>query len=91
VDIGPARTVHQRARPRRATGEGKLHLRLDTGRTRDQTARSLLGDVVQQRRLAHARLATYHQRVVFAGANGFDHAVERIAFAATTLELDCAS
>jgi hypothetical protein len=81
VDIGPARTVHQRDRPQRATREGKLHLRLDTGGTRDETARSLLGDVVQQRRLTHARLATYHQRVAFAGANAFGHVVERIACA----------
>jgi hypothetical protein len=67
--------------------EGKLHLRLDTGGTLHPATRRLLDDVIQQRRLAHARLATHHERSALARANGFDHPVEHIAFAAPTLEL----
>jgi hypothetical protein len=42
----------------------------------------LLGDVLQQRRLAHARLATHHQCPALTRANSFDELVEHIAFAA---------
>jgi hypothetical protein len=42
---------------------GELHLRLDPGGARQPAARGVLGQVVQQRRLAHAWLAPDHQRL----------------------------
>ena len=38
-------------------GKGQLHLRLDTRDTGQTTSRSLLGQVLEQRCLAHARFA----------------------------------
>ena len=68
-------------------GERELHLRLDTGGTRHTAARRLLDQVLQQRRLAHARLATHHQRPALARANSVDEPVEHVAFAAPAPQL----
>ena len=63
-------------------GEGQLHLRLDTDGTRHPKARRLLDQVLEQRRLAHARLAAHHQGPALARADRFDEVVEHLAFAA---------
>ena len=54
-------TQHRRAQLVQP-GERELHLRLDPGGARHPAARGVLDQVVQQRRLAHARLAAHHQR-----------------------------
>jgi hypothetical protein len=41
--------------------ERQLHLCLDTDDLRDTESRCLAGDVLQEGRLTHARLATDHQ------------------------------
>jgi hypothetical protein len=46
--------VQHRRQQLMQSGEGKLHLRLDTHGTGDKAARHLLDHVLQQRRLAHA-------------------------------------
>jgi hypothetical protein len=40
--------------------------------------------MVQERRLAHARLAAHHQRPALTRAHSFDEAVEHVALAAPT-------
>jgi hypothetical protein len=45
--------------------ERQLHLRLDTHRAHHPAARRLPGQVLQQRRLAHPRLAPHHQSTAF--------------------------
>ena len=66
-------------------GEGELHLRLDTGGTVHTAARRLLDQVLQQRRLAHARLATHDQYPAVPRAHSLNQPVERVAFAAPAL------
>ena len=63
-------------------GERQLHLRLDAGGTHHPAVRRLPGDVVQQRRLAHARLADHHQRPALTRPDGIDQPVQHAAFAA---------
>jgi hypothetical protein len=65
--------------------EREFHLRLDTRGAYHPASRRVPGQVVQQRRLAHPRLATHHQRPAFAGAHGLDQPVEHGAFAAPSL------
>jgi hypothetical protein len=67
-------------------GERELHLRLDTRGTHHTASRRLLDQVVQQRRLAHARLAAYHQCPALTPANSFDEPVEHVALAAPAYE-----
>ena len=63
-------------------GKRQLHLRLDTSGALDPAARRLPDQVVQERRLAHARFAADHQRPTLPGANRFDEAIEYVALAA---------
>jgi len=63
-------------------GVGEFHLRLDTHSTRHPAARRLLDQVVQQRHLAHARLAPHHQGPALTDANSFEEPVQLVAFAA---------
>jgi hypothetical protein len=65
-------------------GESQLHLRLHTGGTLHTAARRSIDQVVQQRRLAHARIAAHHQHPTLAGASSFDEPVEHVALAAPT-------
>jgi hypothetical protein len=65
-------------------GEGELHLRLDTHSTRHPAARGVLHQVVQQRRLAHARVTAHHQGPALTGANRVEEPVQHVAFAAPT-------
>ena len=67
-------------------GEGELHLRLDAGGTHHATTRRVVDRVVQERRLAHPRLAAQHQCPALARAHGVDEAVEHVAFAAPARE-----
>ena len=63
-------------------GEGELHLRLHAGGAHHPKPRRLLDEVLQKRRLAHARLAAHHERPALARADGLDEPVEHVAFAA---------
>jgi hypothetical protein len=71
--------------------EREFHLRLDPHRTLHPAVRRLLDHVIQQRRLAHSRLATHDQRPALACANCFDQLLERVDFAAPASQLCCAS
>ena len=84
-------TIQHRRQQLVQAGEGQLHLRLDAGGAHHPAARRLLDQVLQQRRLAHARLAPQHQRPALARADRFDEAVEHVALAATAPELTGAS
>ena len=64
----------------------KLHLGLDADRVEYPAARRPLGHVLQQRRLAHTRLAAHHQRLALARADGADQQIERRALAAPAEE-----
>ncbi len=68
-------------------GERELHLRLDTRGTRHTEARRVFDQVVQQHRLAHARLAAHHQRQALTRANSFGQPVEDVALAAAVRQL----
>jgi hypothetical protein len=67
-------------------GEGELHLRLDARCTRQATSRRLLDHVFQQCRLAHARLATHHERPALTSANRFDQPIQHVALDAPANE-----
>src|SRR6202011_5301276 len=58
-------------------GEGELHLRLDARGAHHAAARRVLGDVLQERRLAHARLAAQNERPASTCANRLDQTLER--------------
>jgi hypothetical protein len=60
-------------------GERQLHLRLDTSGPLDTAARRAPAQVVQQRRLAHTRLAMHHQRPALAGADSLHQPVKHPA------------
>ena len=62
--------------------ERELHLRLDARRTHHAAALSLPGQVIQQRRLAHARLAAHHQHPALAGPDSRYQAGQRAHLAA---------
>ena len=66
-------------------GERQLHLRLDARGTHDLSARRIPGQVVQQRCLAHTRLAGYHQRPALTRPDSINQAVQHLAFEASTL------
>jgi hypothetical protein len=68
-------------------GERELHLRMDARSTHHPAALRLPGRVVQQRRLAHARLAGHHQHPALTRANGIDQPVKDIAFTAPACQL----
>ena len=68
-------------------GEGQFHLRLDTHSTSHPTARGVLDQVLQQCRLAHARLPAHYQRPALTGANRVQEPVQQVAFAAPTPQL----
>jgi len=72
--------------PSRA-GERKLHLRLDTRGAHHSTTRRLLDEILQQRRLAHARIASHHQDAALTRANIVDEPVEHVAFATPARQL----
>jgi hypothetical protein len=92
AERGPQRLVLRKREPLEATqhrrqqlvhpGVGELHLRLDPHSTRHPAARRLLDQVVQQRRLAHARLPVHHQRPTRAPTHRVHELVEHAAFAA---------
>src|SRR6266496_3818179 len=63
-------------------GEGKLHLRLHAGGAHHPNPWRLLDEVLQKRRLAHARLATQYERRAFARTDDLAEPVEHVAFAA---------
>ena len=84
-------TIEHRRQQLMQPGEGQLHLRLDAGGAYHTAAGRLLDEVVQQRRLAHARLAPQHQGPALARADRFDEPVEHVALAAPAPELTGAS
>jgi hypothetical protein len=80
--------IEDRCKQLMQAGEGEFHLGLHTGRAHDAAAARarLVGDVLQQRRLADVRGATDNDRAALAGADRIDHSVERVAFAASARE-----
>ena len=72
-------------------GKRQLHLRLDTGDARHHALRRVIDQVVQQRRLAHTRLATHHKCLALTRAHSVDQPVEQPALAVPTPELRDAS
>ena len=81
---------HRRAQLMQS-GERELHLRLDAGGPRHPAARRLPGQVVQQRRLADARLAVHHQRPALARAKRPDQPVQHAALGAAACQPDGAA
>jgi hypothetical protein len=68
-------------------GKGELHLRLDPRGAQHAAARRMLDDVLEQRGLAHARLATHHQRPALTRADSLDEPVEHRELAAPARQL----
>ena len=62
-------------------GERQLHLRLHAHRARHPAPVRPVDQVVQQRGLAHARVAAHHQRPALTGPDRLDQPVEHVAFA----------
>jgi hypothetical protein len=67
--------------------ERQLHLRLDTHRAHHPAARRLPGQVLQQRSLAHPRLAAHHQSAAFTRPHRRHQPVEHAALGAATGQL----
>jgi|Tabmets5t2r1_1033131.scaffolds.fasta_scaffold48183_2 hypothetical protein len=61
--------------------------RLDADGARHTAAQRLRGQVLQQRRLAHAPFAMQHQRLALTSANSLNQAVEHPAFGAAVGQL----
>jgi hypothetical protein len=80
-------TIQDRCAQLLQTGVCELHLRLHTGRAGQATARGLPGQIIQQRRLAHARLTVHHKSPAFTGADGREESVQHIAFGAPADQL----
>ena len=59
-------------------GERQFHLRLDAGGAHHPAAGRVPGQVVEQRRLAHARLAVHHQGPALTGADRLHQPVEHL-------------
>jgi hypothetical protein len=68
-------------------GVGELHLRLDTGGAGHPAARSVFGQVVQQRRLAHTWLAPEHRCPAVTSTHRVQEPVQHVTFAAPTPQL----
>ena len=77
----PGAAQHRRAQLMQAR-EGQLHLRLHARRARHPAPARLPGHIVQQHRLAHARVAAHHQRPALATPDRIDEPAQRVAFAA---------
>ena len=60
------------------TGEGQFHLRLHSCSPRHATSRGALDQVLQQGRLAHARLAADRQRSALPRSNRLEQSLERL-------------
>jgi hypothetical protein len=76
VRIGqPVQVIQQRLAQLLQSGERQLHLGLDAYGTDDPAARRAHANVVQQRRLAHPRLADQHQRLALARPDSIDQPV----------------
>ena len=63
-------------------GERQLHLRLDAPRVRYPAARRLPGEVLQQRGLAHPRLAVHYESAAFTRTHSRHQPTEHVAFRA---------
>ena len=76
---------HRRAQLMQA-GEGELHLGLDARDPGDAALRGLLGDVLQQRRLADPGLAAQDQHRALPRADALQQAVQHLALVAAALQ-----
>ena len=63
------------------SGKGQLHLRLNASRPRYPASPRLLGQVVQQHRLAHTRVAAHHQHPALTGPDRAGQAVQHVTLA----------
>jgi hypothetical protein len=81
-----SRKVLQASHERRAElmqpRKGELHLRLNPRRPHEAAAGRVLNQVLQQRALAHARLAAQHERAARARAHIRQQPIQRRALAA---------
>ena len=68
------------------SGERELHLGLHARSPRKATPGRLLGDVLQERRLADARLAAQHQRRALADPDALQQPVQDLALPAAALQ-----
>ena len=62
----------------------ELHLVLVARRSRDATARGVLHQVLQQRRLADARLAAHDQYLALTRAHAGQQSIQSVALVAST-------
>ena len=77
----PVEVIQHRGAQLMQPGEGQLHLRLHAGRPRYPASARPFGQVVQQHRLAHARVAAHHQHPALAGPDRVDQPVQHVALA----------
>ena len=77
-------TIQHRQAELMQAGERKLHLGLDPRGPRDATFRPARGEVLEQRGLADARLATQDEDSAMAREDVVDHLIEGLALAPPT-------
>jgi hypothetical protein len=77
----PVEVVQHRGAQLMQSGEGQLHLRVHTGRPRYPASARPFGQIIEQHRLAHARIAAYHQHPALPRPDRVDQPVEHVAFA----------
>jgi hypothetical protein len=68
-------------------GKRELHLGLDPSGTHNTAMRRPLGHVLQERRLADARLPPQHNRPTLAPNDSLDQTAKHLAFPPSALEL----
>ncbi len=67
---------------------GELHLGLDANRTRDAATFGMLGQIIEERGLAHARLTAEHDDSALPGPSVGQELVERLALRLPPQESD---
>ena len=85
LGAGTVRESEHRRAQLTQPGERQLHLRLHAGRTRHPARRGRRtrpSEVLQQRRLADARLATHHEDTALTGSDGPDQPFEHVTLSA---------
>ena len=78
--------IEQRHAELMQTRERQFHLRLDAGDLDDPEPGGLAGDETQQRRLAHARLATDDEHAAAAPARALEQPLQRLALGGSAAE-----
>jgi hypothetical protein len=77
----PVEVIQHRGAQLMQSGKGQLQLRLNAGGPRYPASARPFGQIIQQHRLAHARIAAHHQHPALTRPDRVNQPVEHAAFA----------